>query len=413
MNRAIPLLRPLAIILILQFIYVVHGRAQTNSGLAATRTFGTLIQAYGNSNGIVVVTDSMASYRDRQTNQILQIHDPAQKLIAYDPHTVCAIAGAGSELVPVEPEFNTSLLAVIALYRDQIYSRGIRESYESALNNLSSIIQFRITQLSNINERTGFSSSDQAANFELIMAGYDIDEKPKIGTLLLTFLHKQEIDRSYWEVDRHEINVAEVTGPGLRIAKGGMPDVLDDMIKFPGHYSMLEAVGIFADERHKNAAWTMPVDSLENFAKLAVTLTSFKFPEVGNGTQTAVLRGGKIAKFDQITFPPTRKPFTLVIMDRPVFFGGGFVNSVGNVVKFIDHGRFKNASSPPSPAGLVQLDGGIFVDCEFDNVDLYYDGGQAYFDPNNKIVNSRLSLGPNANNHPEIVQKLRRAFSQH
>ena len=58
---------------------------------------GTLNAALANTNGIVVVTDSI------QTSGSHQLTDPGKKLFKVDQDTVCTIAGFGSEKLSCSP----------------------------------------------------------------------------------------------------------------------------------------------------------------------------------------------------------------------------------------------------------------------------------------------------------------------
>ncbi|MGI0084647.1 MAG: hypothetical protein ACREBQ_06150, partial [Nitrososphaerales archaeon] len=136
------------------FIGVLFSLPQTKPlSTSDLTTFGTLILALGNSNGIVVVTDSMASYRDASGTH--QSPTPAQKLLKYDEHTVCAIAGLGSARVHVAHELDADILGVVQSYRDEVERQGLKQPIASALQGLSAVLQTYLGGIAELNAQAG------------------------------------------------------------------------------------------------------------------------------------------------------------------------------------------------------------------------------------------------------------------
>jgi hypothetical protein len=80
---------------------------------------------------------------------------------------------------------------------------------------------------------------------------------------------------------------------------------------------------------------------------------------------------------------------------------------MGNAVKFYNSVRFTGIPRQiPDPRDFVPLDSVIFVNCQFKNKLLYYNGGPVYFDDTNVFDNVEIMFGAEAQERPELVRML-------
>ena len=107
------------------FVFMV---LQCHGQLSPVPTRGTLVTALANRQGIVVMTDSRASIRDESGHFRPDPDHPIQKLLQYDEHIVCAIAGLWFDAVrkpnqpnkDILPRLDTQVLGLVLSYRDAV-----------------------------------------------------------------------------------------------------------------------------------------------------------------------------------------------------------------------------------------------------------------------------------------------------
>src|SRR3984957_15408117 len=141
---------------------------------------GTINVVLANSNGIVVLTDSMQTAMTPTGPH--QLPDPGQKLFSLDDRTVCTIAGFGSAPVPTVPEFTSNAAGILEQYKQQLSGRRQNQPMQMKLTSLSSLFNFYLTGVANLRN---ILNAAGLYDFELLLAGYDSDGKPKIGRLRL------------------------------------------------------------------------------------------------------------------------------------------------------------------------------------------------------------------------------------
>lgn len=387
------------------FLFSCHGLASAQD----VPTFGTLIGAFGNSNGIVVVTDSMASFRDAN-GVIHQLPNPAQKLLKYDDRTVCAIAGLGTASVPAAPELNADLLGVVQSYRDGIQEKNIKQPIAAALVGLSATLQFYLSGTAEINARTGNEKLLSDYHLQVLLVGYDLDGSPKIGELVLSVEPiRRDNGNPHWtsrELQKEVIPVEK----GFKYSVGGMNDVALKALRTPREFQGYAILDTYQKAMAKDAGATLPLSDIEELARALISMTAEKHVEVGKDRQVAVLESGQISRLVQPAFPPPKKPFPLVV-HKNGFFQGGSVVIRGDVVVLFESTRFIGMRPEPIYKKGLTLDGNVFVDCTFSNYVLWYNGGSVYFDKTNHLSNSELALGANAFQRPDIVRSLQETFS--
>jgi 20S proteasome alpha/beta subunit len=147
---------------------------------------GTINIALGNKNGLVVLTDSMLTAID--TAGTHQLPNPGQKLFKLDDRTVCAVAGfisapAASARFSMS-DLNTNTSAIIREYVRQSAPQS-RQSIAEKLRTLTALFRLHLAMIANVRSAAGGPTPINAYRFQLIVAGYDIDDKPKIGRIVL------------------------------------------------------------------------------------------------------------------------------------------------------------------------------------------------------------------------------------
>jgi 20S proteasome alpha/beta subunit len=144
---------------------------------------GTVNIALANANGIVLLTDSVQSFH---RNDGWHFHQPVQKLFRLDNKTVCSIAGFASETGWIPPELNTDVTGIMADFKDQLTQKPVPE-LEAKLRGIAYLVSFYIEVVANRYEVAfGSGTPIGAYEFEVIVAGYDVDGKPKVEKLVIT-----------------------------------------------------------------------------------------------------------------------------------------------------------------------------------------------------------------------------------
>jgi len=370
---------------------------------------GTLISAFGNSSGLVVVTDSMATFRDGKGR--IQHKSPAQKLLRYGDRTVCAIAGLGSTDVRAAPQLNADILGIVAGYRDEIQANHIEQSISSALAGISALLRFYLENIAVINSDTGHGEVIASYDLELLLVGYDPDKTPRIGELVIKVDPRRRRDGQLgWEAHEIQNDTIKVDRELQHSTKGidyiairdlESPDLIDE-------YSIFRT---FAAAKKFNSGAELTVDQMEELQRALVNLTADVQKEVGGPKQVAVLQSGHIVRLEQPDFLPPKKPFPLIVFDNVSFSRGGLIIR-GNSIKLYHSTQF-NDDEPidlSRPPNFLNLDGSVFLNCTFRNKNLWHDGGSLYIDKTSRNIDSNVSFGPDASKRPDIVNLLREIF---
>lgn len=374
-------------------------------------TYGTLVGALGNANGVVVFTDSRASFTDA-SGAPRHLQGDFQKLIQFNDTTVCAIAGLGSARVHVAHELDADLLGVVESFRDELQNHP-KQSILTELTGLSASLTFYLNGIAEVNAHTGFADDVSHYHLALLLVGFDLDGLAKIGELSLRVTpHRQTDGSTRWQTSVEVLQVENIQKK-LTAALTGMWDVADDALKRPEKYGGHPILEKYRSSMNKDQGASMAVDDLEELGRTLTSLTTEKYPEqVGGQTQIALLRSGESIRFVQPNFPPPKKPFRLVAFIHSSISPSSRPSPVillrGNPVKFYEATQFIGPSPEP---GHMELDGGIFVGCTFANMVLWYNGGPFYLDSTDKFDNSELAFGIEASKHPDRVRELQAIFA--
>lgn len=389
--------------------------SQTEIAPDSYSTYGTLIGALGNANGIVVFTDSRASYKDA-TGAPHRLPGDFQKLLSFNDTTVCAIAGLGSAKVHVAHELDADLLGVVESFRDGLKDHP-KQSMLSELRGLAAALTFYLDGIAEINGHTGFRADVSDYHLALLLVGLDVDGAAKIGKLALQVTPHQQADgNTRWGTSVEVLNVENIQSQ-LTAALTGMWDVAGEALKQPAKFRGYAILEKYRLAKNKDLGASMSLADLEELARALISLTTEKYPkQVGGARQIAILRSGQPISFDQPDFPSPKKPFPIAIFMSDSFPFQSFPSSPsivirGDVVAFYEETQFIGPSPESLKRGHMKLDHGIFVGCLFKNMVLWYDGGPLYFDPNNTLDNSELAFGAEAFQNPDKVRELRAIFS--
>ncbi len=381
--------------LFLMPLSIVAAENPTDDGVV----HGTINIALGNKNGLVVLTDSMVTSTDATGTH--QLPNPGQKLFKLDDHTVCSVAGfasasAGSTRVTLS-DLNTSTSAIIHEYVRQSAAQP-RQSIAEKLRALASLFRMHLGMIANVRDAAGNSTPIDRYRFQLIVAGYDIDDKPKIGRIVLSMKDNRGSLTSEIE-DFKLLNVEEKLVSQLN----GMPDVAGQILLHPESKPEDAPIKLYATSLTENGGRSLTLEQMVELAKRLAYYTSKARAEVGGPNQVAIFKQSQTVSIDQPTF--TEPP-------RPLFRFSLVVNS---------HFSYSSvAFAKGSPAVFVRcswigmqhdLDGHYYIGSEFTNSVLMYDGGDVSLGETNQVNDSLLLLGRHAILESEIVGRLTATFS--
>lgn len=354
---------------------------------------GTINIALGNENGVVVLTDSMLSSGGHQ------LQEPGQKLFKLDDKTVCAIAGFASAPASspeaAVPDLNTSTSAIIHEYvRQSAQERP--QSIVEKLRALASIFEIQLSAIANVRDALGNVTAIDKYRFQLIVAGYDTDNKLKIGRITL---RTNSSLRS--EVEDACISIVEEK---LIWKLNGMPDVAEQILQHPEAGPKDPVLDLYATSLRENGGLSLTVEQMVALAKRLAYYTSKAHPEVGGLNQVAIFQKSQTVSIEQPHFPELPRPlfrFSLVVDSH--FRGTNSVKFVPGVPFIFVRCSFA--------AMEHELDGHYYIGNDFTDSALTYDGGGTDLGKTNRVTNSVLLIGPDAIMEDETVWRLIAAFS--
>ncbi|SRR6266852_1971585 len=362
---------------------------------------GTINIALGNENGLVVLTDSMLSVGGVPRPDI-----PSQKLFKLDDRTVCAIAGFASAAAVSAPavspkaslpNLNTSASAIINEYVRQSAMQP-PQSINERLRALAFLMRRHLSAIANVRDALGNPTPLDGYHFQLIVAGYDTDNNPKIGKITL----RMNNDRGSLTSEIEEAAISNIEKK-LVVQLNGMRDVADQILLHPESKPGDTAIKQYAASFAESGGSTLTVDQMVELAKRLAYFTSLVHPQVGGLNQIAVFQRQRSTKIDQQKFPDPPKPlvnFSLVVNSKFSYSSIAFAKGVP--VLFVRC----------SWAGMQrELDGNYFIGNDFTNSALIYDGGVVNLGDTNRVTNSVLIVGPHASPGDETVRRLMKAFA--
>jgi len=382
--------------LFLMPVSIVAAKNPTDDGVV----HGTINIALGNKNGLVVLTDSMVTSTDA-TGAHHQLPTPGQKLFKLDDRTICSVAGfAAAPAVSTRftaSDLNTSTSAIIHEYVRQSAPQS-RQSIAEKLRALAFLFEMHLAMIANVRDAAGSPTPIDAYRFQFIVAGYDIDDKPKIGRIALRMKNNNGSFISEIE-DVSLLNVEEELVAQLT----GMPDVAAQILQHPESKPQDAAIKLYATSLTESGGRSLTLEQMEELAKRLAYYTSKAHEEVGGPNQVAILQKSQTVKIDQPTFPELPRPlfrFSLVVDSH--FSYSSVVFAKGSPAVFVRC----------SWVGMQHdLDGHYYIGSEFTKSVLIYDGGDVNLGDTNRVTDSVLLLGPHAILENEAVRRLTGTFS--
>jgi len=362
---------------------------------------GTINIALGNENGLVVLTDSMISVGGRPHPEL-----PGQKLFKLDDRTVCAIAGfasgaaVSSKAAPTQrviPDLNTSTSAIIHEYVSQSALQS-PQSIAERTRALSFLMGIHLSALANVRDALDNPTPIDGYRFQLIVAGYDIDNKPKIGRITL----RMKNDKGSFVSEIEEASISNV-GDHLTWQLNGIPEIALQLLQHPESKPKDAALIEYSDSLRKDHGQSLTVDQMVDLARRLEYYTAQAHPEVGGPNQIAIFRKQPFVSIDQQKFPePPRSVvnFSLVVVSK-------FSYSSIAIAKGV-HTVFVRCSW----TGMQrELDGNYFIANDFTKSFLLYDGGTVNLGDTNRVTDSVLVLGPHVKPGDDTIRRLAKSFA--
>jgi 20S proteasome alpha/beta subunit len=368
------------------------GSATEPDSADALIVHGTINIAFGNMNGLVLLTDSMLSAGSRQ------LQGPGEKLFKLDDHTVCSFAGIASAPASV-PELSLSASSIIHEYARQSATQAPQTIAEK-LRALASLFDVHLSAIAILRDATGVPVRIEDYRLQIIVAGYDLDGKPKIGKV--TF----RTDRSPGGALSAAVDDAGIIEVGDKLVwkLNGMPDVAERLLANPASDSSHDsALGEYALSIQLDKGASLSIEQMVKLAKRLAFYTAQAHPEVGGPNQIAILTPSSPMKIDQPTFsPPPRLLFSFGIIVDSRFSHSSIVMAPGS------HGVFVRCVW----TGMErELDGNYFIRNTFTDSVLVSRGGRTSLgNGTNRIVNSVLLIAPLVDPKNENVGLLSRSF---
>jgi hypothetical protein len=214
--------------------------------IADSVVHGTINVALGNKNGIVVLTDSMLTSGGHQSDI------PGQKLFKLDDQTVCAIAGFVSAPA-VFPDLSTQTGSVIREYI-QASKTLPPQPLEGRLRTLVKIFEGYLFLISNTRLASAETTPLDAYHLQIIIAGFDLDGKPKISKAGLKIQELQGILTPTVEKVTNA-NISE----GLIWRLNGMPDVATGLLQNPETVPEDPDLNAYKDSMHSDGGSSLTI----------------------------------------------------------------------------------------------------------------------------------------------------------
>jgi hypothetical protein len=350
---------------------------------------GTINVAMANGNGIVVLTDSMLS---GQNGRPLR-DQPAQKLFKLDDRTVCAFAGFYAARANI-PELYTNTNSIIHEYVKQSATQPPLTIAEK-VRALAQLFNVYLSTIANVRSASGISTPLGSYEFQLIVAGYDTDDKPKIGRLVL----KSNRQSGFISSETNELSVENI-GETLVWKLNGIDDTALRLLGHPDLKSNEVALRQYAAAMRQNQGRALTIQQMTKVAERLEYYTSKDYPWVGGATQTAVLQKGHVVSVQQRSFPEPPKPllhFQLRVNYSKIgYFSLSRQEYTGLSIVCVKC-EFKDT--------IDDIDGYYFIGSTLTNCRLRYDDGPVNLS-DSKIVNTVLLVGKNAKRATEMVRHL-------
>ncbi|MGA8153114.1 MAG: hypothetical protein WB952_19340 [Terriglobales bacterium] len=383
-----------------------QARSQTGSD-AKTVFRGTVNIVLGNTNGIVALTDSQQTGLDVDGTPS-RSDTPSQKLFRIDDQTVCTIAGFASVPLPGFPDFINSAAGIMDRYISELHDHPGPHSFQEKLTSLAFLLEYFFEGIENLQ-----TLKPQQANryeFDLILAGYDLDGTPKINKLTLT----SDVSSSGYAKVNVSILPPKIVRHDLEHETAGIGgDVAENILKEPQQFKEEKAISRYAVSLTDRSSLTASemralASSLARHASNVYRIPDAQghfIPLVGGSDQVAILNKGQIEDIDQPDFfkPRPENIYEFGFIMGLNEDGGGIPGIALNRTTKGEIGLYLRMTFAN---GLVNLDRGYFYGDKFVNTSLFYRGGDVLGFQNNDVNGCTLILGPLVDHSLPAVQEL-------
>jgi 20S proteasome alpha/beta subunit len=374
---------PKMVAAIVLFLYLTSGSvmsAQDDRKISR----GTVNIALANANGIILLTDSVQSHKEQDGWHYVQ---PVQKLFRLDDKTVCSFAGFASETGWFLPQLNTEIPGVIADFQDQLSKHPVSQ-LEAKLQAIGHLVGFYIDLIANRREVVvGPGTPIDSYIFEVIVAGYDADGKPKLEKLVITPVVVQAADgHNYWS----HTTSPEVANVGRKLAAllGGIQVVSHEVLNSPQKFGDSGVVGRYMRAKKHDGGESLTLDDMAALASYMAAQTARKTPAVGGPDQIVFLAKGSILKFKQPPLPGPPRPLKFTLMVGLRVTGALPLEPVPGGHLLWIRSKFIGIRNP-----RLRLDSQFFYGCEIRDSIVEYGGGLTDFGTTNTVVNSMILPG--------------------
>ena len=251
--------------------------------------------------------------------------------------------------------------------------------------------------IANVREVTGNRVTDYT--FQIIVAGYDNDGKPKIGRMAFG-MHR---DQGSLISDVEDIHIT-LAKEDLVSEFNGISDLAKWILKHPESKPEDAMIRRYATSLTENAGRTLTTEEMVELAKRLAYYTSQVYREVGGINQVAVIQKPGSVSIEQPSFPAPPKPISQFALMVGGHFAGMHSVTFGSDVAHVIAIRCSWNDVER------QIDGNYYIGDEFTNSLLTYGGGTVELGDTNTITNSALVLQPLIDPNSENVKRLERAF---
>lgn len=372
--------------------FVPQLSAQKMAGLSR----GTVNIALANRQGIVLLTDSVQS-----STRVDGPHyeTPFQKLFVLDDQTVCSIAGFASEIGWHSAALDTDVTGIVADFRDQLLRQPIPH-LETKLRAVGFMVGFYIDLIANRREvLPGQRPTAESIGFEIILAGYDDDKRPKLErlTIVPSVTLPDGNGQRYWS-HTSTVEVLEV-GNKLVSQLGGIKVISQDVIDHPERYGSDGIVARFADSRNTDGGEGLTLDEMVSLAMFIAEQTASQTQAVGPPYQFAVLSKNKIVKIDQPPFKNPPRPLQFVVVSNLKITGAINLLAAPDAHMLWIRMEFVGIQNP-----MLRPDGQFFYDCVVRDSLVAYGGGLTDFGNTNTVINSMIFPGTSVTSPSEMLR---------
>ena len=376
---------------------------------------GTINVVVADSEGIVVLTDSMVTETVRDEHGVVravrQLPEPKQKLFQIDDFTVCTFAGFASAETPSVPAFLNDVSAIMGRVVKQLNEH--KESRDSPplkvaekLELLEVVFGYYIEGIANL--RGPMFYSEQDYYFKLLIAGYDPDGTPEVGSLVLKLAHTPGATGEFLSPVTLERNVSSV-GAYHEPLLAGITDIANKIQNDPAKWHTDKAVADY--EEAKKSGKPPTIEQMSAYAISMKEHTAEAYPEVGGENQIAVLKRGRVLRVAQHPFPsvPARE-FRFRILT--CFSMTGDMKDRSKAAGFwgvVTPGCFPIYFNNSFTRARQEIGNSYYSGNVFREAVLSYKGGTVQFGTSNQVIDSDLLLGPKVRqDSPEVQQLLER-----